>query len=76
MKTTPHEMTHAEASAIIEARPLRPDKSRDTTCPACHKGTYTGLFYVCCDNPDCCLYDRFTMGNCGICGVPRRRCSC
>jgi hypothetical protein len=45
-------------------------------CPNCGIGMYGGIFYRCCDNKECFLYDRFKMQKCYICEVVRRECTC
>jgi hypothetical protein len=45
-------------------------------CPVCKTGKYGGLFYQCCDNGSCALYDSIWMGRCYICGEVRRECCC
>lgn len=69
-------MNHDEAKRIIGLRVPDSKGLRDYTCPECKQGRYHGIFAYSCDNPGCKLYDRFTMERCGICGQPRRSCSC
>jgi hypothetical protein len=65
--------------ATNEQRQLAIDALGDSmfvTCPVCKSGKYGGIFYRCCDNVKCALYDSFAMGACGICRAIRRECSC
>lgn len=55
---------------------LKNTRQRYTKCQLCNVGTYGGIFYRCCDNSECKLYDSFVMHKCGACGTIRRDCCC
>ena len=65
-----------EEAMQIAMKALQEADKTFMTCPICNTGTFGGIFYSSCDNPQCPTYNPWVMKRCYICNQPRRNCSC